>query len=114
MTGTAEGVQEVKDALKEALGGKVDILFLLCGSLEADFVGPVDEVKKAEETAGADDFCFSVGDKEVCKAPLTTTTTSTTTTAAPTTTTTAAPSTTTTAAATTTTAAATTTTAAVT
>ena len=35
---TPGSTAEVKDALNEALGGKVDVLFLLCGSLEADFV----------------------------------------------------------------------------
>ena len=33
-------------------------------------VGPVEDVKKAEEAASKDDFCFKVDDAEFCKPPL--------------------------------------------
>merc|ERR550514_1841663 len=78
ITETAEGVDKVKKALVEALGSdKLDVLLIMCSSLEADFVGPVEDVKKAEEAATKDDFCFKVDDLEICKPPLPTTTTTT-------------------------------------
>jgi hypothetical protein len=71
LTETAEGVDKVKKALVEALGSdKLNVLLVMCGSFEADFEGPVEDVKKAEEAASKDDFCFKVDDAEFCKPPL--------------------------------------------